>query len=454
MTVGDMKISGWIARIGFAAFAALSLATGSAQAQQAPLELTLREGRSQPVKVAVTPFISRDPRAQSYGALLANVVAQDLNASGLFQAFDASGLIGPLVNFDAPPNFAEIRGRTDALGVVTGEVGFESDGRLRVGFRLWDLGREEQSVGFSYQASPDDWRRMAHRTADAIYERLTGDPGYFETRIVFVSESGPKDRRVKRLALMDSDGEGLRYLTNGEELVLTPRYSPKGQVLTYIGYGRGRPRIYLMNIGTGQREVLGAFDGMMFAPRFSPDGRKVLMSIERRGNADIYEMDLASRRLNRLTRDPAIDTAPSYSPDGRRIVFESDRGGAQQLYVQSLGGAEAQRISFGSGRYASPVWSPRGDMIAFVKIENGRFGIGVMNADGSGERIVTQSFLDESPTWAPNGRKLMFYRQDAGDRGRAVLMTIDIRGGEPRPQPTPEGASDPDWGPSMAQDNG
>lgn len=435
--------------IGLGCVAGLDASVDRAQAQSRPLQITIDQGNVEPLPIAVLDFFGAGGLADSIGADFARVVQADLASTGVFRTVPNAALSPLAPSFDAPPRFSDVRAVSNAAAMVTGETTRTADGRLALRFRLWDVVAQEQIAGFQYTGDQSAWRRMAHRTADAIYERLTGEPGYFETRIVFVDEQGPKNRRVKRLAMMDYDGENLQYLTGGASLVLTPRFSPRSQEITYISYRDGLPRVYLLDTETRRQEILGRFPGMTFAPRFSPDGARVLMSLARAGNTDIFEMDLRSRQINRLTSNSAIDTGASYAPDGRKIVFESDRGGSQQLYVMNADGGNAKRISFGNGRYATPVWSPRGDLIAFTKIANGRFGIGVMRPDGSDERILTQSFLDESPTWAPNGRRLMFFREEAGERGTPALYTIDIRGGKERRIATPHPASDPAWGPVM-----
>jgi TolB protein len=289
---------------------------------------------------------------------------------------------------------------------------------------------------------------LGHLVADAIYERLTGEKGYFDTRIVFVSEAGPKDKRIKKLAIMDQDGANVRTLTSGKDLVLTPRFSPNKQEVTYMSFDGDVPAIYLLQLETGQREKVGNFPGITIAPRFSPDGQKVVLSLlQDNGSANLYTMDLRSRSVTRLTNSAAIDTSASYSPDGSQIVFESDRGGKQQLYIMSAGGSEPNRISFGDGSYSTPVWSPRGDLIAFTKQSGGQFSIGVMKTDGSGERILTTGFHNEGPTWAPNGRVLAFFSQPSG--GNPGLYSIDLTGRNNQPIPTPGGASDPAWSPIL-----
>jgi TolB protein len=290
-----------------------------------------------------------------------------------------------------------------------------------------------------------------------IYERLLGEKGYFDTRICYIAATGPRDRRTKRLAIMDQDSANNRFLTDGSWLVLTPRFHPTRDEIAFMSYANNRPRVYLFNLGSGQQRVLGDFPGMTFAPRFSPDGNSVIMAVSAGGGSDIVSVDLGSHASRRLTNSGAIDVSPCYSPDGSQIVFNSDRGGDQQLYVMGAGGGGARRISFGSGRYATPVWSPRGDLIAFTRFggEVGNFAIGVMHPDGSGERILSEAFSVEGPTFAPNGRVLMFWRQSAARDSRGSgfssrLVSIDITGFNERAVETPTDASDPAWSPLAA----
>ncbi len=334
----------------------------------------------------------------------------------------------------------------NAQALVVGHIG-ASNGKLRAEFRLWDVLSGKQLVGEQVFARPQEARRLGHIIADAIYERITGEKGYFDTRIVFVDESGPKDKRMKRLAIMDQDGHNVRLLSTGQNLVLTPRFSPSTQEITYMSYEGDAPRVYLLNIETGQKEVVGSFPGMTFAPRFSPDGQRIVMSLEQGGNANLFAMDLRSRQTRQLTDTDAIDTGPCYSPDGRQITFETDRDGTKQIYVMDADGANQHRISQGQGSYSTPVWSPRGDLIAFTKLLNGRFLIGVMKPDGSGERILTEGFHNEGPTWAPNGRVLMFFRESPGAAGGPRLYTIDLTGYNERQVATPAFGSDPAWSP-------
>jgi len=325
------------------------------------------------------------------------------------------------------------------------------DGRTRVEFRLWDVNAEQQLIGMAYMTTATNWRRISHIIADEIYKRITGEDGYFDSRIVYVSETGPASHRIKRLAIMDQDGANHTYLTDGRTLVLTPRFSANSQKITYMAYYNDRPRVYIYDISTGEQKVLGDFKGMTFAPRFSPDGKEVIMSLSKNGNSDIYTMDLGSRRVERLTDDNSINTSPSYSPDASQVVFESDRSGSQQLYVMSSNGGGVHRITFGQGRYANPVWSPRGDLIAFTRMYKGKFYIGVIHPDGKGERLITSAFHTEGPTWSPNGRVLSYFKEVAVGKGRgerrAKVYTIDLTGFNEREVRTPLDGSDPAWSP-------
>jgi TolB protein len=424
-----------------------ALAAGLAAATlpaRALVEIDVNKGNIEPLPIAITDFLSND----GLGAEISGIVADDLRRSGLFAPIDKGAFIENIANPDAAPRFEDWK-VINAQALVTGRVTQESDGRLRAEFRLWDTFAGEQLTGEQFFANKANTRRVAHIIADAIYERLTGEKGYFDTRIVFVDESGPKNNRVKRLAIMDQDGAAVRYLSDGRSIALTPRFSPSRQEITYMSYESGQPQVYLLQIETGQRELVGNFPGMTFAPRFSPDGQKVIMSLLREdGNSNVFAMDLRSRTTTRLTDSNSIDTSPSYSPDGGQVVFTSDRGGRAQIYVMGADGSGQTRISFGDGVYSTPVWSPRGDLIAFTKQSGGEFQIGVMKPDGSGERILTSGFQQEGPTWAPNGRVIMFFREGAGTGGPR-LYSIDLTGRNEQAIPTTNFASDPAWSPLL-----
>jgi TolB protein len=393
------------------------------------------------VPIAI-PAFGGDP----VGAKIASVVSADLERSNLFRPLDPASFQERLSDVNVQPAWDKWKS-ISAQALLRGQVTADADGHLRVDFRLWDVYAGEQLLGLQFTSTPENWRRVAHKIADAVYQKLTGAPGYFDTRIVFVAESGSRAHPARRLQIMDQDGANPSFLTDGSYLAFTPRFSANSQEITYMALRTTGSSIYLFNIETGREEALGHFPGMVFAPRFSADGKRVAFSVERDGNTDIYVMDLSSRASRRLTTDPAIDTSPSFSPDGAQIVFNSDRGGQPELYVMAADGSGAHRISFGGGRYTTPVWSPDGRYIAFTKQEGGTFHIGVMKPDGSDERLLTTSYLDEGPTWAPNGRVIMFSRESSGHGPR--LWTVDISGRNERQVPYNGSASDPAWSPLL-----
>ncbi|MBD9239058.1 MAG: Tol-Pal system protein TolB [Alphaproteobacteria bacterium] len=418
---------------------------------KAELQIDVNGAMRDPLPLAFPEMIHEGFWVGQYAGKIRSVVIADLERSGLFRIIPENSYIQELTSVDEQPNFVDWKA-INAHALVQSAVKEVNPNTLRVEFRLWDVYAENQLKGQSFTTTKDNWRRVAHVIADAIYERLTGEKGYFDTRIVYVSETGPATKRVKRLAIMDQDGENHKFLTSGAAMALTPRFSPNLQKVTYMSYAGSMPKVYILDIETGRQELLGSFPGMTFAPRFSPDSSKVLLSYANNGRTNIYEMDLKRRTSKQLTSGPAIDTSPSYSPDGSQIVFNSDRGGNQQLYVMNADGSDVHRISFGTGRYATPVWSPRGDYIAFTKMANGQFYIGVMYPDGSGERLLASGYLVEGPTWSPNGRVLMYFRQDKGNsRSNAPvkLYSIDLTGYNERMIVTPAEASDPAWSPLL-----
>lgn len=418
---------------------------------KAELQIDVNGATRDPLPLAFPEMIHEGFWVGQYAGKIRSVVIADLERSGLFRIIPENSYIQELTSVDEQPNFVDWKA-INAHALVQSAVKEVNPNTLRVEFRLWDVYAENQLKGQSFTTTKDNWRRVAHVIADAIYERLTGEKGYFDTRIVYVSETGPATKRVKRLAIMDQDGENHKFLTSGAAMALTPRFSPNLQKVTYMSYAGSMPKVYILDIETGRQELLGSFPGMTFAPRFSPDSSKVLLSYANNGRTNIYEMDLKRRTSKQLTSGPAIDTSPSYSPDGSQIVFNSDRGGNQQLYVMNADGSDVHRISFGTGRYATPVWSPRGDYIAFTKMANGQFYIGVMYPDGSGERLLASGYLVEGPTWSPNGRVLMYFRQDKGNsRSNAPvkLYSIDLTGYNERMIVTPAEASDPAWSPLL-----
>jgi TolB protein len=415
-----------------------------------PLKVDITRGVVEPIPVAIPAFFGATGNESQYGRDIAQVVSNDLVRSGLFSAVDSRSFLQDSSSLLVQPRFADWR-VLNAQALVVGKVEQQPDGRLKVEFRLWDVFSEQQMTGLAYFTIPSNWRRVSHIVADAIYKRITGEEGYFDTRVVYISESGPATKRIKRLAIMDQDGENNRVLSDGRAMVLTPRFSPTMQQITYMAYYNNKPRVYLFNIDTGAQTVLGDFDHMTFAPRFSPDGEHVVFSLSNEGNANIYTMDLRSHHIQQLTDSKSINTAPCYSPDGQYITFESDRGGSQQIYVMRANGSDVQRISFGKGSYGTPVWSPRGDLIAFTKPSTlGDFYVGVMHPDGSGERELVEAWHAEGPTWAPNGRVLMYFKEARSSTGSTPhLYSVDLTGNNEREIPTPTDASDPAWSPLL-----
>lgn len=418
---------------------------------QAELKIDITKGNVEPMPIAVTTLTGTDTAAAS-GAAISQVIAADLERSGLFRPINPQAFIEQVSNGDAIPRYADWR-QINAQAVVTGTITPVGPDRVKVSFRLWDALGEQQVAGKEFNTFSRNWRRVAHLMADEIYKRLTGENGYFDSRIVYVAESGPATKKVKRLAIMDQDGENHKYLTDGNSIVLTPRFSPNVQQILYMTYSGRQPRVFLRDLQTGREESMGKFDGISFAPRFNHDGSRMLMSVASGGTTTINELDIRTRSMRKLTNgNGSIDTSPSYAPDGHAIVFTSDRGGSQQIYTMNGDGGDVKRISFGQGNYSTPVWSPRGDLIAFTKQYGGQFFIGVMKPDGSGERLLTQSWLDEGPSWSPNGRVIVFSRESPGGAAgnRSRLFSVDITGRNLREVQTPTNASDPAWSPLLS----
>lgn len=415
---------------------------------RAELKIDVSGAVSEPIPIAI-PVFSGD---SALGRQMTDIVVADLERSGLFRLVNRDAYIQNLPDVEVRPAFSDWQA-VKAEALLNGAVQQSPDGKIRVAYRLWDVFAQRQMQAKSLTAGADAVRKVAHMVADAVYERITGESGYFDTQIVLVSESGPQNKRKKRLAVMDQDGENIRYLSDGKEMALTPRFAPDMKRIAYFSYKGGKPRVYVMDLTTGETELVGQFQGMSFAPRFSPDGKQLIMSLAQQGNSDIYVYDLESKKQKRLTHHPAIDTSPSYDPTGKRIVFNSDRGGSQQLYIMDATGDNVRRISFGEGSYATPVWSPRGDYIAFTKIKDSVFHIGIMRPDGTGERLITNGFMVEAPTWAPNGRVLAYVKQipwdKNGRKGQVRLYAIDVTGYNEYQILTPEDASGPAWSPLL-----
>jgi len=422
----------------------------------AVIEVDITRGNLSPLPVAVSPLAVSQEDKKSFekiikkkdiGLEISIVVENNLKQTGLFNPLNKDAFLQKPEIANLKPRF-EDWSLIKAQALITGKVSL-IDEKLRVEFRMWDVLAGKEMMALAFTTVPTNWRRVGHIITDKVYERLTGEKGYFDTRIIYVAEEGPKTQRVKKLAIMDQDGFNTKYLTLGNELVLTPRFNPTNQMVTYLSYFRNLPRVYLLDIETGVQEVVGDFPGMTFAPRFSPDGKKIIMSFAMNGNSEIYTMNLENRVVEKITNHPSIDTSPSYSPDGKYICFNSDRSGYQQIYVMKSDGTKVKRVSFGKGIYGTPVWSPRGDLIAFTKMHKGEFYIGVMRTDGTGERLLTENFYQEAPSWSSNGRVLIFYRETKtnteGEGFSAKLWSIDLTGYNERQVITKTDASDPSW---------
>ena len=436
-----MRLKAWLCLFASATLVA-PLAAAAQDAQPAQTQdVIISQADLRPLPIAVVSFTGQN------GAELSGVIRDDLRRSGYFEPLDPASFIETGLTLANAPNFPQWTS-IGAQAVLYGEVTPRPDNRNDYGFRLYDPYRQCQLVAWKFTATPLQWRRIGHKIADMVYQRMTGESGFFDSRVVFVSESGTQLNRLSRLAISDQDGHDPVFLTQGEEIIMSPRFSMSDpNEITYVALGKDYSRIYLLNLSTNRRESLGEFDGQVLAPRFSNDGSKLAFSIIRGGNTDIYVMDLSSRQLRRLTSDPGIDTSPSFSPDGSQIVFTSDRSGTARLYTMRADGSGQRPISRGGGVYTAPAWSPRGDLIAFTKQAGGRFSTGVMRTDGSGERILSSSYFEEGPSWAPNGRYIMFARQAPG--GDTRLWTVDLSGRVVSQAGYPGRGSDPAWSPLL-----
>jgi TolB protein len=418
---------------------------------QAEMKIEVTQGQVNPLPMAILDFESEDTETKKLASNIAGVIQHDLESTGLFEMVPPKSFIQTDLTLDMTPRYQDWKIiKVEAL--INGRVQKQPDGSISVGFRLWDVYAESMMAASAMKTQKKHWRRIAHLIADAIYKRITGESGYFDTRIVYISESGKQTKRTRRLAIMDQDGANHKYLTSGKVMDMSPRFNLACQTVTYMTYDHKVPKVFILDLETGKQQLVGRFPGLTYAPRFSPDGNKIIMSQALNGNSSLYTMDLRNRRVEQLTKGPFIDTSPCYSPDGSKIVFNSDRSGRKQLYVMNADGSDIKRISFGGGSYATPVWSPRGDLIAFTKQE-GPFYIGLMKPDGTEERNIASGFMVESPTWCPNGRLVMFWRQGKASKNGTMLpanlYSIDITGRHERLVPTPQEATDPAWSPTL-----
>ncbi len=429
---------------------AFALAAFAPALAQEEIRITQGELRARPI--SVPDFIGPDEASRALGADIAGVIINDLESSGWFDASDPASHIQQISDIDVQPRFADWR-LIGSEALVAGSVEVLSSGDVRVAFRLWNVQTQSQMAGLRFETTRDNWRRVAHQVADRVYERLLGDEGYFDTRIVYIHESGPKTNPVTRLAIMDQDGANPEFLTNGDYMVLLPTFSPTAQQIAYVSFRDMRPTTYLFDIETGREERLFEIspEAESYSARFSPDGQSIVTTVSQGGNSDIHVFNLSTRRLTRITNEPSLEAEPSFDPTGRRIVFRSNRAGesSSHLYTMNVDGTDVRRLTFGQGIYGTPVWSPRGDYIAFTNQSRGQFRLGVIRPDGTGERIITQNFKIDRPTWSPNGRVLMFSVEYPGSQIRKEIRTIDVTGRNERVLNTPGNASDPAWSPLL-----
>ena len=410
--------------------------------------IKINNANREPMPIAITEFLGQGDM-KNIGKNMSDVIQNNLDSSGLFKSINRKSFVGQIKNITLPPRFADWR-VINAQILLIGSLKKTSGGKFITEFRLWDVYSGREYVSKKYPAPVRSWRRVAHKISDDIYTRLTGEGGYFDSSIVYVAQDGNWKKPRKRLAIMDQDGANHTFLTDGRDMVLSPRFDPTSQRIIYMSYRNNKPAVYLYDLPTGRISKLGNFKGMSYAPRFSNDGKKAVLSVSNRGVSNIYVMDIASKRTKRITKSNSIDTSPSFSADDSKIVFNSDRSGRQHIYVMDADGDNIHRISNGKGSYATPVWSPRGDLIAFTKMYRGKFYIGVMRPNGKGERLITESYLDEGPTWSPNGRVILFNRQARGTKtasGVKKLYSIDLTGYNEKMVKTPTQAIDPAWSP-------
>ena len=416
------------------------------------LEINVTNGQVEPLPLAVVSFDAENIEDEEYSSKINDVISNNLKNTGLFKILSEKSYLQSKNEVFLQPNFGDWR-LIDANFLVTGKLNINNK-NLNINFKLWDVYQEKLLINKSISGvSFTEWRISSHIISNLIYEAITGEKGYFDTKVVYVAETYTNAAKSKQLAIMDYDGNNHKMLTNGDNLVLTPRFSPDGKNVVFLQYKNNKASVYLMNLISEKINILGNYSGMSFAPRFSPGGKKIIFSLTERGKSNIFVQELESKKKYQITNNKYINTSPYFSPDGKKIVFSSDRAGKQNIYIKKIDNkfSKSERITFGLGNYATPVWSPRGDYIAFTKSYKKRFFIGLIKENGKGERLISEGYLADGPTWSPNGRTLAFYKivKKRNDKYVSKLFTIDITGNVEKELKTPYEASDPDWGPSI-----
>ena len=383
--------------------------------------------------IAIAPFRAEAQSPQKLSA----IVQADLERSGQFRSIDASGTA---LDETSRPELSAWRQKA-ADSLATGSVARQADGRFDVRFRLWDVVRGQDLGGQSYVVAPGDLRLVAHRIADFIYEKLTGERGVFSTRIAYVTKASGR----YSLWVADSDGENAQAALSSPEPIISPAWSPSGMNLAYVSFESRKPVVYVHDIATGKRRLIANFRGSNSAPAWSPDGRWLAVTLSRDGNSQLYTIDANGGEPRRLMQSAGIDTEPVYSPDGRHIYFVSDRGGPPQIYRVAATGGGAERITFSGSYNISPSISPDGRWLAYISRVGGAFKLHVMELSGGAVTALTDTSSDESPSFAPNSRRIVYATQQ---QGREALMTTTIDGKIKARLAGQSGEiREPDWGP-------
>ena len=414
----------------------------------AELKIDIVAGNFSPVPIAIQKFEAKDTKLAN---TLRQVVENDLKSTGLFRIINPAAH-PQMLKMDKMPEFDDWAAINTQV-LVQGKLTKTKDGKYRLQFYVWDIKGKEQIEAQILVAPKKSSRRLAHIMADAIYERLIGESGYFDTQIVMTTETGEMQNRNKRLAIIDSDGYGFRYISDGETMVMSPHFSPNMQTIVFLSYRNDDPMVWSLDMNTGTQKRLGRFGGMTFAPRFSPDGSRVALSLVKGGTTNLYEFNTKTNELRQLTFGDYIDTSPSYSPSGQKMAFNSNRSGSQQIHILDLNDLTEKRITFGSGRYATPAWSPDGNYIAFTKISDDTFFVGIMSPKGKNEKVLAGGWFMEAPSWAPNSRRIIYYETEKIDdeERESHIRSVDIMGQNTYDIKLPDGVNglEPTWSPKL-----
>jgi len=412
----------------------LALLSASFSAR-ATMEIQVFGGAADKIAVAMVPFQTAPGQPMP---ALTKIAGDDLNRSGQFKMVDVSGTPHPVE--PAQVNYNVWRGR-GAEAIVIGQVVALPGGRFDVRFRLLDVVKQTQLAGYSYNISPAQWRATAHQIADIVYEKLTGTPGVFSSRIAYVQKQGKR----YELKVADADGQNPRTVVRSSESVISPMFSPDGDSLVYVSFEDKKPVVYVQSLRDGSRRKVAAFKGSNSAPAWAPDGKRLAVVLTRDEASQIYLINADGTGLTRLTRGGNLDTEPVFSPDGQTLYFASDRGGSPQIYRMAVSGGEPKRVTFSGSYNVSPTISPDGKYLAYIGREDGRFHVELLELASGQTRVLTDTARDESPSFAPNGQSVLYATvQD----GRGILGAVSLDG-KTRARLSESGvdAREPSWGP-------